>query len=58
MKILLTLEEHQVQALAMLAKRFGYRESIELSSTAEEAAHMMHAMYELQQQLGNQEQNQ
>ncbi len=58
MKTLLTLDESQAQALAMLAKRFGYREAVELSSNAEEAAHMMTGLYELQQQLNNQEQAQ
>jgi hypothetical protein len=55
-KITLQLEPLEAKALAVMAKRFTRTEALELSTNPEEAAQMMHGLYELQTQLDNQEQ--
>ncbi len=50
-KTILRLDELQSQALATLARRFGYRDALDLSSSKEEAALMMKSMNEVQTQL-------
>lgn len=56
-KITLQLDPLEAKALSTMAKRFSRKEAIELSKTPEEAAQMMHGLYELQTQLEQQEQN-
>lgn len=50
-EIKLQLTENECDAFRALARRFGRSDALEHSESKEEAAHMMHAMYELEQKL-------
>lgn len=47
----LQLDQQTAQALEILARRFGHADALALSENKEQAAHMMQAMWDLEQQL-------